>query len=436
MVNVNNQLLKNECVFTPPSSVHASSFSSIRKQFPAIKENTGTIFFDNAATTQKPQQVIDAMNSFYMQYCVNANRAAYSLSSKLHQQVEITRATIARLINGEATDIAFTSGATDSLNLVALAWGLHNLNDRDEVMLCLEDHQSAILPWINLKLHLNLFGKHIEIVHFPIHYSGIYDRKSICEKITPRTRLVAMTHIHNLYGLEWDGKDLAEIRAQLPDDTLISLDVSQSIGHTVVDTDQLAVDFISFSGHKMFAANGIGVLWVNPKIREKLYPARIGSKSSVTIVDGEMKIDRSTLAGILECGTLNLPAIYSLKSAVEFIESIGMKNIETHVSYLTRFLYEKLRVIPTIEFAPGVNNYNCAKGFGIISFRFSGISSSDMAQYLDQRGVQVRSGDHCLATKHSEEADYIRVSLHIYNTEEEIDLFVKFLEQVLSWQDL
>jgi cysteine desulfurase/selenocysteine lyase len=406
--------------------------SYIRQQFPALRKPVNTIFFDNAATAQKPQQVVEAMRSFYEDNCANANRAAYAQSNRLHHEVEQTRSKIAKFINAEAIDIAYTSGATESLNLVALSWGMHNLNDGDEVMLCLEDHQSAVLPWFNLKAHLKLFGKNINIVPFVMHYSGVYDWKSLKEKISSRTRLVAMSHIHHLYGLEWDAKDLAKVKAELPANTLISLDTSQSVGHTIVDVKKLDVDFISFSGHKVFASNGIGVLWAHPNIRETLNPFRIGSKSSAEIRQDTIHIDRSTLAGILECGTLNLPAIYSLNSAIGFIEAIGLNNIEAYVSQLTRLLYKRLTEIPTIVFAPGVASYKCAKGFGIVSFRITGIASPDMAQYLDQHRILVRSGDHCLGIKHSPETDYLRISLHIYNTAEEIDYFIETIREVLE----
>jgi len=409
-----------------------SKVSQLRENFPAIKKYPKTIFFDNSSTTQKPYQVIEAMHSFYENSCANSNRAAYALANKLHHQVEETRNHVAKFLNAKPSDIAFTSGATDSLNLVANSWGLVNLRDGDQIMLCLDDHQSAILPWFNLQSQLQRLGKNIEIVPFSMHYRGMYDRDDIRAKISTKTRLVAMSHIHHLYGLEWDQKDLADLRKHLSKDALLSLDASQSIGHAMVDAQALNVDFISFSGHKMFAANGVGILWVNPDIRTTIWPIRIGSKSSTKIIENRIHIDKSSLAGLLECGTLNLPAIFSLKAALEFVDSIDMINIEEYLSHLTHLLYQKLKDIPGIEFAPGFASYDCAKGFGIIGFRIANVTSNDLAQYLDQQQIFVRSGDYCLGSKSSEDADYIRISLHIYNTEEEIDCFTQTIETALA----
>ena len=415
---------------TQPQTL-SQDMSCVREHFPAIKKYPETIFFDNSATTQKPYTVIETIRSFYEDRCANSNRAAYALAGKLHHQVEETRQHVAKFINAESTDIAFTSGATDSLNLVANSWGMANLCDGDQIMLCLEDHQSAILPWFNLISQLERFGKNIEIVPFSMHHTGVYDRSDLKTKITAKTCLVAMSHIHHLYGLEWDQNDIAELKAQLPKHALISLDASQSIGHTRIDTQALNVEFISFSGHKLFAANGVGVLWIHPNIKSSLWPVRLGSKSAAQIIENRIHMDKSNLSGLLECGTLNLPAIFSFKSALDFIEKIGITNIEKYLSHLTRYLYQKLKKMPGIEFAPGVASYNCAKGFGIIGFRITNISSSDLAQYLDQQGVFVRSGDHCLGIKANQEIDYIRVSLHIYNTEEEVDSLIQILEAAL-----
>lgn len=301
------------CKQITPIFSDSMDVNSVRELFPSIKNNPKTIYFDNSATTQKPSQVIEIIGSYYTHTCANSNRAAYLLANNLHNRVEEARRHVARFINADADDIAFTSGATNSLNLVATSWGLNNFIDGDEVMLCLEDHQSTILPWFNLKSQLERHGKTIKIVPFSMHNTGIYDWNDLKAKITNHTRLIALTHIHNLYGLEFDAKDLTELKLLLPSNTIISLDASQSIGHTVVDTKALAVDFISFSGHKMFAANGIGVLWANPKIKSELWPPSLGSKSSIELGETGLMIDKNRLSGLLECGTLNLPVYFQWK---------------------------------------------------------------------------------------------------------------------------
>jgi cysteine desulfurase/selenocysteine lyase len=386
------------------------------------------LFFDNASTSQKPKTVLDEMANFYKDHCANAGRSAYAWSTKLTKNIENSRLLVSKLINANPDDIAFTSGATDSLNLVAWTWGLHNLKDGDEVMLCLEDHQSAVLPWFNLQTILKRFGIDIRIVQFAMHPNGAYDRKDIKEKINAHTRLVAVSHVHHLYGLEMD---IEELLSFIPEHALISLDCSQSVGHTNVDVQKLGVHFVSFSGHKIFAANGTGVLWTHPEIRKDMWPGHVGAKSNVTINSEQLEVDRSTLAGIIECGTLNLPGILSYRPAVRFIELLGIENIESHVSKLTAHLKKQLGNVPGIEFGKGAGHCVCTKGYGIISFRLSNRSSSDLAAYLDSFNIFVRTGDHCIIKIGSDD-DYARVSLHVYNTFEEIDRFVETVKDVAA----
>lgn len=407
---------------------HVLDAAGIRRRFPAILNNPEILFFDNSATTQKPAEVIDTIADFYRDQCANSGRAAYSWSTKLAARVDRTREVVARFINASANDVAFTSGATESLNLVATLWGLNNLQDGDEVMVCLEDHQSATLPWFNLQQLLERQGKSITVIPFKMHPSGTYDRKSISDNLSTRTRLIALTHVHHLYGMEMD---LPELRKIIPERVLISLDASQSIGHTRVDVSQLGAHFISFSGHKMFAANGSGVLWVKPELRTQLWPVRVGAKSAAELTPDGLMIDRSTLSGMIECGTLNLPAILSLLPAIELIESVGSEQIEHHLSFLTHRLHESLKTLPLVKFAPGIGSCNCTKGYGILSFRLSGFDSADLAAYLDSLEIFVRTGDHCqLSRKGSDE--FARVSLHVYNTLQEIERFVEVLSDAAS----
>jgi cysteine desulfurase / selenocysteine lyase len=340
------------------------------------------------------------------------------------------RSKLAGFIGANPEDLAFTSGATESLNTVALTWGLTNLQDGDEIMLCPRDHKSAILPWYNLKEILAAQGKTIQIKTFEIHEVGDYDLKSIKAQVSPRTRLLAMAHIHHVFGLDME---VPEIRAIVGDDVLISLDASQSVGHIPVDVQSLAVDFISFSGHKMFAATGTGALWVNPRVKASLHPCKVGGKSGSRQGTGpngpviDNKQNSRSAAELFEAGTQNIAGILSLGKAVDFVESIGLRSIQSHVSELTVYLYSKLLELPGIIFAPGMGVCRCETGFGIIAFRFEQLSNLDLSFVLDAENIFVRSGDHCTYAKdHSEE--YVRVSMHLYNSKEEIDQLVYVLE--------
>lgn len=398
------------------------STASVRAQFPALQLASDTVFFDNAATTQKPQSVIDSYNAFFAEECANAGRASYSRSTRLSARIEATRKRVARFIDATAGSACFTSGATESLNLVALGWGLANLKTGDEIMLCLQDHKSTVLPWLNLQSMLRQFGIDIKIVPIRLHYEGDYELKSIREGLSPRTRLVAISHVHHLFGLDME---VGEIRKIVGRKVLISLDASQSIGHRPVSVKRLGVDFLSFSGHKMFSGNGVGVLYVRKALLKKMRPVIVGGGMTQT-VGAEFVSDCSSAASLLEAGTQNIPAILSLSAALDFIESIGLETIDDRLSALTRNLYGKLKMLPGIEFSPGVDRCGCHRGFGIVSFRFEQVSTSDLAFLLDSENILVRTGDHCLSTA-QEGDDYVRVSLHVYNDEAEIDRLIDVL---------
>lgn len=418
--------LNNQAAVLPASQEAAKScglqtvssninVDQVRELFPIFSEQADVILFDNAATTQKPKAVIDAMSEFYSSSCANAGRASYRWSTQAANAIEESRKSVASFINALPDELAFTSGATDSLNLLALSWGLTNLKDGDEILLCPQDHKSAVLPWYNVARLLTARDINVSIKEFNIHEVGDYDLKSIKTAVSGRTRLLAMSHIHHVFGLDME---VPEIRQIIGPDVRISLDASQSAGHIPLDVRSLDVDFLSFSGHKMFAANGSGVLWVNPKRLEELTNMRVGGGSA----DGERKVSQ-----FFEAGTPNIPAIISMRPAIDFLKTLGMENVEARVSELTKKLYAGLNGLPGLEFAPGPGVCGCPGGNGIIAFRFEQVSSSDLGFLLDSENIFVRANDHCLA-KRGEGDDYIRVSLHMYNTEAEIDQFLEVLD--------
>lgn len=428
--------MTNSCQLSPMAGLgqqkkNTLDVKSFRANFPIFSNHPDLIYFDSASTTQKPHIVVDSLIDYYTYNCANAGRASYSWSTQLTRAIEETRAKVAQFINCEQKNLVFTSGATDSLNLVALTYGLNNLEDGDEIMLCPQDHKSAVLPWYNVQSMLAAQGKKIAIKHFAIHEVGDYDLRSIKELVSPRTKVLAMAHIHHVFGLDME---VSKIREIVGPDVVISLDCSQSVGHTKVDAKALDVEFISFSGHKMFAAPGTGGLYVNPRVADKIKPIRLGGQSPFEIKDNGLEFSASptlSLHQLIECGTLNIPAILSLGKAVEFITSVGIEAIEAQLSDLTVYLWQKLTALPGIVFAPGIGICRCDNGFGIISFRFEQISSLDLTFMLDAEQVFVRAGDHC-SQKTNEEDDYLRVSMHAYNTREEVDQLVEILESSLG----
>jgi cysteine desulfurase/selenocysteine lyase len=211
---------------------------AIRDRFPIFDQMPDTVFLDNASTTHKPDSVIQVFDTFYRRDCSNAGRAIYPSSMRAAQKIEKARHDVARLIGAHAREIAFTSGATDSFNTVAWSWGLTNLKDGDEILFCPQDHRSAILPWQNLQSVLAGMGKNITLVPFGIHAVGDYDFRDLRNALTERTRVIALSHIHHVFGVDME---ISDIRKIVGADVVMSLDASQSVGHIKVDVNELDV---------------------------------------------------------------------------------------------------------------------------------------------------------------------------------------------------
>lgn len=409
-----------------PGDAHAGVCLD-KNLFPIFREQPDLIFLDNASTTQKPQVVIDAVAGFYSRDCANAGRAHYASSVRASQAIERARQDVAAFINAQTAEVAFTAGSTDSLNAVALSWGLTNLHDGDEIMLCMQDHSSAVLPWRNLQDTLAQLGRKITIVPFEIHPVGDYDLRSIKRGVSKNTRLIALSHIHHVFGLDME---ISEIREIVGPEVKITLDASQSVGHKRVDVKSLDVDFASFSGHKMFAANGVGVLFARTQRHREMIPYRSGGQP-VAISGGVDARAREEFIAKIEGGTQDVPSIISLSAAIEFIKRAGVERIETHVSNLTGQLVAGISKIPGVVFAPGPVPCGCPGGFGILSFRFEQASSSDVASALAEERICVRAGVHCRADAQTSE-DFIRISMHGYNTSDDVQILADTLRQIVG----
>lgn len=400
----------------PPATPIAGGLSveDIRREFPFFAARPELVFLDSASTTQKPLTVIKAVTDFYAQHCASAGRNTYGLSTRAAAAVKQSRERVAKFIGAtNSSDILFTHGS-EALSTVAMPWGLFNLTSGDEVMVCLKDHKSVVLPWLKMRDILAPLGITISIVPFSMHEGGDYSLKSIREKASPRTRLLAMSHVHPVSGLDME---VEEVRGELPDGALIALDASHSIGRRRVNVSELGVDFLSFPGHQMFAPFGVDVLWVAPELKQHLLPLPPGSPIALARED--------CLPAVLECGTPDVSAILSLQPALDFIEQVGVEQIEQRVAQLCRYLYKALERFPGIEFSPGFGL------LGIVSFRFEQHPTSDVAALLAGEGILAGSGDHGL-TSHLEGDDWLRVSLHVYNTEAEIDHLVAVLRANLG----
>lgn len=378
----------------------------IRALYPSIQENPDIAYLDSASSAAMPQPVLDSINHFYQNGYANPGRGSYPWATSTLARIHSAREHIASSIGGDTGGLIFTSGSTHSLNLVALAWGTANLVDGDEVLINPNEHSSQIMPWYKLQKNLAKKGIKIILKEFRYHPAGDYDVDSIVSLLTPRTKLISLSHVHNVSGMEME---LLEIRRQVSSHILLSVDASQSVGHMPVNAKHIGADFLSFSGHKLGSLTGIGALWCSERVRDTLQAPFSGSFSfggpTGTIVD------------ILENGTPNMAGIISLDAAFSHVESLDLSVIHEYISELTVFAIEELRKVRGLTFLPGPAYSRCAEGWGILSFNIEGIDPADIGFALAEQGIYVRTGIHCL---NQVEAPSVRASFYVYTLKEEI----------------
>ena len=396
----------------------------MREQFPALMANPGIVYLDSAATAQKPQRVIDAVTAELAASTANPGRGAYPWSTRAARRLAEVRERTARFISADSPDeIVFVSGSTAGLNAVAISWGLANLADGDEILFSPLDHASNVYPWVNLRQVLARFGRRITLVPYRVTATGEADTNDILAKVSPRTRLITAAHVHNVFG---SMTTLEELSGQIDSSIRLCFDCSQSVGHVPVDVTRLDSDFAAFSGHKMFGVPGTGVLYLRRRVHPELAPFLPGGGTGIRLPGNGLGL---SMPGGMEGGTPNLAGIAALGAAMDFIDDLGIERIAAHGQALTRFLVQRLRVLPHLRLLPGVAWADCPAGYGIVSFCIDGIRSGDLGFALSSKGFYVRTGSHCLPSGNGYD-DSVRVSVHVYNSEQELDRFAGFLSLV------
>jgi len=384
-----------------------------KRDFPMLDKNY--IYLDNGATTFKPYSVINAMNKYYTEYTANAHRGDYSLSYKVDNEYEQARNKIAKFINAEREEVVFTSGATESINLIARGFFENNLEPGDEILITKTEHASNILPWFRLAQKRGAIINYIELDE-TYHVTLENVRKSI----TPNTKVIALASITNVIG---DERPIEEItRLAHANNIFVVVDGSQSVPHKLTDVKKLDVDFLAFSGHKMCGPTGIGVLYGKKELLDNVEPLNLGGGMNESF-DSEEEVFLKELPYRLEAGTPNISSVIGLGAAVDYLSHVGMDYIEQHEKYLKRYLIDKLVKIPYIDIL------NLESDSGIVAFNIDGIFSQDVAFYLNKYNICVRAGNHCakLAKNVTGVKNSIRVSLYFYNTESDIDDLIELL---------
>lgn len=379
------------------------------------------VYLDNAATTQKPRIVIDAMKDFYELSNANIHRGIHTLAEKATLMYEDARETVAHFIGAEAEEIIFTSGTTQGLNMVAQMLG-KKLKAGDEVVLTVMEHHSNLLPWQELARERNLIIKYI-----PLNEAYLLDLTKARELITSKTKVVAVTYVSNSLGTINPIVEL--INLAQANGALTVVDAAQAVGHLSVNVKSLDCDFLAFSGHKMCGPMGIGVLYGKKTILRDLEPVSYGGGMVEEVVLENGKKNRWLPSPQrFEAGTPHVAGAVGLAKAILFLEERGLKQIEAHCAMLVEYALAKLREIPRVKIIGPETGV-----IGIVSFVLGGIHPHDVAEILNREGIAVRAGRHCTAPLMKElslENGTIRASFYIYNTKDDVDALVAGIRKV------
>lgn len=372
------------------------------------------IYFDNAATTFKPNQVINSVIDYYSNYTANAHRGDYDISYEVDTKYEGVRKKVKEFINAKKDEeIVFTSGTTQSLNMIVNGFFKDYLNDGDEVLLTKAEHASNILPWFNIEKDIKI--KYIELDN------ELVTLDNVIKSITPNTKVISLAHITNVIGDERPIKEITDYAHK--HNILAVLDAAQSAPHVKIDVENLGVDFMGFSGHKMCGPTGIGVLYGKYELLNKLNPQNVGGGMNNDF-ESNMTYRYKELPYRLEAGTPNIEGVIGLGSAIDYINSIGINNIENYVSNLRSYAIDKLSKLKNIDI------YNKDIKSSTIIFNVRGVHSQDTSTYLNKHGICVRAGNHCAKILKDEigVTNTCRISLYFYNTKEDIDKLVEVLD--------
>ena len=384
-----------------------------RNDFPLLMQNK-IIYIDNAATSQRPQCVIDAEGDFYKNYNANPLRGLYSLSVEATEVYENAREAVRKFIGAEkSNEIIFTRNTTESLNLVAYSYGLSNVKKGDEIVVSIMEHHSDLLPWQMVAETCGAELKFLECAK-----DGSIDLEKVKELITSRTKIVAMTQVSNVLGREYPVKEIAKLAHEKG--AVMVVDGAQSTPHMRVDVTDLDADFFAFSGHKLLAPMGIGVLYGKEELLEKMPPFLSGGEmiDSVTRTSAVY----AELPHKFEAGTVNAAGAAGLKAAIDYIEKVGFDYIGEREIALTSRAIEKMKKIPHVNI---IGSENADEHTGIVTFTIDNVHPHDISEILAADGIAVRAGHHCAQPllTHLGLNSTARASFAFYNTEDEVDKF-------------
>lgn len=398
----------------------AWNLENVRQDF-VLLQNTDRVYFDNAATSQKPKCVIDAVQEFYEKYNANVLRGLYPLSVEATERYENARKTVQRFIHAACPEeIIFTRNATESMNLVAYSYGMANLKAGDEILVSILEHHSNILPW---QMVSRATGA--KLVFLECEPDGTIPKEKMDEAFSEHTRLVAVTQVSNVLGCVNDIPELVK-RARACG-AVILMDAAQSAPHMPIDVQKLDVDFVAFSGHKMLAPMGIGVLYGKQELLEKMPPFLTGGEMIETV--SRYDAVYAELPHKFEAGTVNAGGAVGLAAAIDYLESYGMDTLHAVEQELTAYLFRGMNAIPHVHVLGSQREDNHT---GIVSFTVDQVHPHDISEVLSSDGMDIRAGHHCAQPLHDHLGIHstARASLMFYNTKEEIDRFLESVSNI------
>ena len=391
-----------------------------------IFKNSNMVYFDNGATTLKPIQVRDAINKYYDEYTANIHRGDYTNSLKVSELYDNCRELVRELINAKHTsEIVFTAGTTASLNDIAFGYFANHLKKGDEVLITESEHASNVLPWFILQKELGIIVNYI-----PLNDNHEVTIDALKSVINNKTKVVSIAHITNVIG---DVRDIKTISKVCHDNNiLLVVDAAQSIAHEKIDVVDMDIDFMAFSGHKMYGPTGIGVLYGKFDLLKELKPRSYGGGMNA-VFNKDGYIELKDLPDKLEAGTPNIEGVLGLSACINYINSIGINKISKYEHELRDYLVSKLSELDFIKI------YNKDNYSTIVAFNINGVFSQDTAIYLDKYNICVRAGNHCAKILKNvfNIANTCRISLSFYNTREEIDLLINVLRNSKNiWEEI
>ena len=388
--------------------------------------NNNIVYFDNGATTLKPKCVRDAIIKYYDEYTANAHRGDYKLSSTVDSLYEGTREKVKNFINAkETSEIVFTDGTTNGMNMIVFGFFKDYLKKNDEVLITLSEHASNIIPWFILQKEIGIKVKYIDL-----NEKHEIAMDNVKKAITNKTKVISLAYTTNVIGDERPIKEISKLAHD--NGILLVVDAAQAIAHKKIDVQDDDIDFMAFSGHKMYGPTGIGVLYGKFDLLDKVKPLNYGGgMNAVFTKDGYVELRE--IPTKLEGGTPNIEGVLGIGEAITYLESIGMDKINEYEKNLRKYLINELSKLDFITI------YNKDVDTNIVAFNINGVFAQDAAIYLDKYNICVRAGNHCAKILDNvfNISNTVRISLSFYNSKEEIDLLINVLKNSSNiWKEI